>query len=178
MSTTTTRLALTQPAGSDAPSLLRTSIGGNATTLDNSVLVTEGTLAGRPGAATVEHNHVYHATDTKQWFISDGANWNTALIAGAWQNITLGSGVSAGSGYTPAARLVGDTVELCGTPTDFATTTAWGTIPAGLRPASTVTLVSIDATTVRNVSISPAGAITTSVASTNLALDGLSYRLS
>ena len=69
MSTTTTRHGLVQPAGSDGPVSLRTSIDGNATILDNAVLVTEGTLVARPVASTVEHDHIYRATDTGQWFV-------------------------------------------------------------------------------------------------------------
>ena len=41
MPTTTTRLALSQPAGNDAPVGLRTSIAGNATILDQAVRIFE-----------------------------------------------------------------------------------------------------------------------------------------
>lgn len=75
MSTTTSRLTLTQPAGGDPPSALRTSIGSNTAILDNSVLFTEGTLVLRPAATAVEHGHFYNATDTGQLAWSNGTTW-------------------------------------------------------------------------------------------------------
>jgi hypothetical protein len=75
MPTTTSRLALTQWIGADAVSTIRTGNATNTGILDNTVLVTEGTLVGRPAANTVEKDHIYKATDTGQWFLSDGTNW-------------------------------------------------------------------------------------------------------
>ena len=71
----TSRLSLAEPLTSDASSELRLSITNNATTLDDAVLVTEGTISSIPTASSVEKDHIYRATDTSQWFVSDGSNW-------------------------------------------------------------------------------------------------------
>lgn len=112
MSNSTTRLTLTQWVGTDSPSAIRTGNVTNTNTLDNAVLVTEGLLGSRPGAGTVEKDHIYKATDTGQWFISDGSNWFALLVGGTWTALTSTFGQSGG--YAPSLRIVGDKVELSG----------------------------------------------------------------
>lgn len=74
--------------------------------------------------------------------------WN--IVAGqqdtGWQALSLGTGVQVpgvGAGYTPAARLQGDTVRLSGIMQNGGSGggsinagSTWATIPAGLRPAA------------------------------------------
>jgi uncharacterized Zn-binding protein involved in type VI secretion len=99
----------------------------------------------------------------------DGTKW--LMIEGqadtGWVAITLGGGVSAGAGYVPAARQVGDKVELCGELVGSGTT-AWGTVP--FHPGVTVFLETQGA-----LQISSAGAITTNGTS-SVYLDGKSFR--
>ena len=157
MSTNTTRLGLVQPAGSDGPVSLRTSIDTNATTLDNAVLVTEGTLASRPVASTVEHDHIYRTTDTGQWFVSDGTNWSIVLAAGAWTSLTPGfaSGISAGSpGFAPSYRVEGDVGRFKGVIQNTSGGTITNSAPLfslASHPSSTVT-VSFKTTSVGPIS--------------------------
>jgi hypothetical protein len=71
----TSRLTLQEPLISDSTSELRLSITANAQTLDNAVLVTEGTLVERPTASSVEKDHIFRATDVDEWYITDGTTW-------------------------------------------------------------------------------------------------------
>ena len=119
MPTTTTRLALTQPVGADLVSQIRTSMTANASTLDNTVLVTEGTLAGRPNANTFEKDHIYKATDATPptWYMSDGTNWHPmdiGLSRGTTNIATLQS-ISSTS-YT--TLITADQVQNLVLPTD------------------------------------------------------------
>lgn len=174
---TTTRLSLTYPLATDIVDAYPAEEQTNYTALDNATLVTEGTLASRPAATAVEHNHIYHATDTAQWFVSDGTNWNVKLVAGTWQALTLGTGVSAGgAGYTPSARLVGDRVELKGEMTGTSIT-AWATIPTALRPSSTVQTVASIGTGAQMIQVTTVGALSTPSAAGTLYLDGSFYTL-
>lgn len=86
MANSTSRLALVQPVGTDAASELRTSITANATTLDASVIVTEGALADRPAGSYV--GQTYYATDTGLWYFYTGA---------AWQAVTFGATAPVGT---------------------------------------------------------------------------------
>ena len=109
---------------------------------------------------------------------SDGTNW--FILSGqqdtGWVALSLGGGVSAGGGYTPTARLVGSTVYLSGGPLTGSAITAWATIPAGLRPTSTVTLFPV----VQGVSVTATagGALASSAGLSQLNLDGINYRAS
>lgn len=116
MPTPTTRLGLDVTIGTDLVSAYPTNDSQAKGILDNSVLRSSGTLASRPAATAVEVDHIYHATDTKQWFMSDGSAWNVMLVAGAWVNMSLPSNWTTPSGLNAAAsRVVGDKVELRGT---------------------------------------------------------------
>lgn len=143
MPNTTSRLSLQEPLGADSPSVLRTSVTTNATTLDNSVLITEDVLANRPAVGSVEHNRMFHATDVDQWFIADGATstWNTLLIEGAWQLASAQPGFNAGnlSPTTAQFRLVGDRVEfkgLIGAVANVSQGSTLWTMPVAYRPAA------------------------------------------
>jgi len=94
-----------------------------------------GTLVACPSSPP--EGSFYRATDTGLLYEYNGTIWQTVMLASAWQTLTLESGVSAGGGYTPAARLVGDTVQLCGSATGSAIAT-WATLPVVLRPASAI----------------------------------------
>lgn len=134
----TSRLSLNYPEEGDGETNYPAVSVQQMDTLDDAVLVTEGTISARPAANTFEKDHVYKATDTKQWFMSDGTNWFTVMIAGPWVNLTLESGITTTVGaYTPAARLVGDKVELRGAITNTNGTAALfvAVLPSGMRPA-------------------------------------------
>lgn len=115
--------------------------------LDSAMDYLESTLVLRPLASAVLAGTVHRATDLTvgQWSQSDGTNWLTAMLAGAWTNLTLPTNIVAfafsGTPETPAARLVGDTVELRGsvknnTGSAIAAGGTIFTVPAGLRPAA------------------------------------------
>lgn len=80
MAHSTSRLSLGIPDGGDLESAYPPLIGGAMNTLDNSVIVTEGTISARPLATAVEKDRIYKATDTGLWYISNGANWNVMSI--------------------------------------------------------------------------------------------------
>ena len=82
MPTTTSRLGLAQPLTTDAATEYRAAITGNAATLDNAALYTEGTLAARPAAGSVEHGHIYRSTDTHDVSWSNGTSWIPLVQAG------------------------------------------------------------------------------------------------
>ena len=112
---TSTRLGLHIAEGTDLESAFPPMNAQANGILDSAVLVTEGTLAARPAAASVEKDRIYKATDTGVWYIGDGTNWHTMLIARAWQALTLATNVIAVAGmYAPAVRFVGDKVEFRG----------------------------------------------------------------
>lgn len=150
MPTNTSRLSLVIPASTDNESTFPSQATTTYNILDNATLVTEGTLASRPLATSVEKDHIYKATDTVQWFISDGTNWNVVQVSNAWTALTLASGVIAASGeYVPSVRLEGDVVRLKGamqnnTGGNITAGATWATIPAspaGLRPTVGTNLV-------------------------------------
>jgi hypothetical protein len=71
---------------------------------------------------------------------SDGTNWimNAGQQDTGWVNLSLGSGATAGSGFTPAARLRGTTVSLRGALVLTSSSTI-GSLPgASYAPAATV----------------------------------------
>lgn len=143
---TTSRLGLDYVLTSDTVSNFPTVDAQSKGVLDNAVIVTEGTLAGRPAAAAVEKDRLYKATDTGQWFISDQTNWLSVHIAGVWQSLSLGTGVSAVSGYTPSARVEGDIVRLKGRVTNssggnITDGSTVFTVPASCQPTSSVSIV-------------------------------------
>jgi hypothetical protein len=107
------------------------------------------------------HCHATVQYDGTAWRIIDGQQDS------GWVAIALGGGVSVGGGVTPAARHVGDKVELCGELVG-AGITAWGTVP--FHPPATAYLESLGA-----LQVSAAGAISTNGTS-SVYLDGKSYR--
>jgi hypothetical protein len=113
MAGTTSRLSLSYPTGGDNESAFPAVSLSQMTTLDNAVLVTEGVFASRPGVGSVEKDRIYKATDTGVWYVSDGTNWNTMLVAGAWTAISLATNWTA-TGFTPSVRLQGDQVLFKG----------------------------------------------------------------
>jgi hypothetical protein len=136
MPTNTTRLALVQPAGSDAPVVLRTSIAGNATILDAAVRIFEGTLVAR-SLVTPAYGDEYYATDTLQWFKYNGSAWLLMLVAGAWVTPTLhGAWTTTGL----KMRLDGDIVHFQGQVTNSSGSPVSAgqvlTTPSGMDPAS------------------------------------------
>lgn len=148
MPNTTSRLLLQQPLTSDPDTALRTSITNNAATLDNSTITTEGTFSARPAAGAVEHNRIYHATDTGQWYVSDGTNWRLLVsgIDSGWTvlspfyGLNISTAGTAG-GFTPSARAVGQTARLRGmlkATASIAGNAAVVTLPSTFRPASVV----------------------------------------
>lgn len=181
MPTSSSRLGLVQPASSDQESLWPSQFLTNTTgLLDNSVLISQGTLAARPATPSPNvSGQTYYATDTTQWFFWNGSAWNAIHVEGAWQALTLGTGVSAGgAGYTPSAQLVGSRVFLKGEMTG-SSITAWATIPAALRPSNTVSMPAAGSgTNAVNLTITTGGAVTSSVAQTLIYLDGVNYSLS
>lgn len=116
MPTNTSRLSLVIPASTDNESLFPSQAATTYGILDNATLVTEGTLASRPLVGSVEHNHIYRATDTGVYYFSDGTNWRAMAVPGQWAALTLGTGIIAGSFYTPSVRLEGDRVWFKGDP--------------------------------------------------------------
>ena len=77
MSNTTSRLSLVEPVTTDAPSVLRTAITTNATTLDGAVIESSGTVAGRPSASLYGGlGQFYYATDAGVPFVSYNSTWN------------------------------------------------------------------------------------------------------
>jgi hypothetical protein len=116
--------------------------------------------------------------------LDDGTNWR--FLAGqqdtGWVSLTLGTNIGAGSGYTPAARVVGNGVELCGAPVNntgssATSLTTWATIPLGLRPASPVSAGSASTP----YEITTGGVITYSGTVNNgspIFLDEIKFRLS
>jgi hypothetical protein len=114
-----------------------------------------------------------------------GSAWE--IISGqqdtGWVALTLSTNWVAWTGYTPAARLIGDRVWLCGKATNQTggnSITPFGTFPASVRPASQVDVgAQLVGGGSENMTIAPAG--TASVAPTvannaTLSLDDLSYR--
>lgn len=110
----TTRLGLNVPDTTDDESAFPPVSQQQMTTLDASVIITEGTLVNRPASGSY-NGQTYYGTDTSLWYFWTGSAWETVMLAGVWTNLSFGSNISGeGGGYTPAYRLVGDKVELCG----------------------------------------------------------------
>lgn len=179
------------PADSDSPQ-----VAGDmrllATALDIVPKRLSGTAASRPTAASIPVDTIYYATDTGVYSICTGAAWNTMLAAGSWQALTLGSNVSAASGYyTPSARLEGDVVRFKGVLQAAATISVGATVatmPAGMSPSSSTGVrlwcwQSSGGNSLSQLLVSPAGVITLAapagwIVGTLLPLDALSYTLS
>lgn len=66
------------------------------------------------------------------------SGWTTLTLAGVW---------TTAGGLTPAYRLVGSCVHLRGQITGGATTSAFGTLPTGYRPAAQTSLLAMGTTT-------------------------------
>lgn len=73
--TVTTRLGLSQPAGTDALSSGDNIISADNLILDNAVLTFEGLFSARGTAASRGSGNFYWATDAKTLHRSDGTNW-------------------------------------------------------------------------------------------------------
>lgn len=194
MPVNTPRLGLVTPAGTDNESLFPSQATTTYGVLDESVLMTSGTLASRPATPTPNVSGVtYYATDVKRFYFYDGAAWNTVQVAGAWSNLTLQTGITAFSGhYTPAARIVGDKVELCGVvinSTGASSPGLFATLPSSAYyPASTVIINAnnFDGTNEQancivinsgTANLIAGGGPSQWPTSQPLILDGLSYRL-
>ena len=117
----------------------------------------------------------------------DGTNWGTVLVAGAWQNLTLGTNWFANVGsYTPSARAEGDTVKLCGVLQTLGSgSSTAATLPASLRPASRAILTVSFEGSVGNIfgqlearTDGTMALATAQSGSCLLSLDGASFRLS
>lgn len=155
MPTTTTRLGLTQPIGSDNPSLLRTSITSDTNTLDNAAIYQEGTLASLPGTPVPASGAIYRATDADQLFLSSGGVWygfaramtlatsNVSATIGNWQFLTMTGATTTAT--LPASPPVG---MVCGVITGVSITGAAPiTVSAGANtidlPGATVPVSNI-----------------------------------
>lgn len=73
MPTTTTRLGLLQPIGADPVSEIRVAITNNATTLDNAVTWSEGTIGAIPAPGIAGRR--YYATDVQTELYDTGTSW-------------------------------------------------------------------------------------------------------
>jgi hypothetical protein len=135
----TARRGIPTPLGTDPVSEFRLAITAAANAADTDAIYSQGTLSARPAATAVPAGTFYYATDTGLLYEGNGTVWGTVMVAGAWQALTLypSPAVSAGAGYTPAARLVGDVVSLCGNGTG-SSIGDWATIPSGLQPAELI----------------------------------------
>lgn len=113
---------------------------------------------------------------------------NVATIAsratGAWQAITPGTNIGSVAGlYTAQVRLVGDMVAMRGglKNNTGGSATAFGTIPAGFRPASTVLMgLAASGGTTAVGQIDTSGNLTTTIGIANgssIVFDGLAYSL-
>lgn len=117
--------------------------------------------------------------------VCDGTNWQ--IVSGqqdtGWLSIALPVGFTAVAGaYTPAARAVGNMVTLTGRWSAGADTALNVTLPSGVAPANALVLtancVTGGVTTAARVQILNTGALSLlGVSTTNLGIDGLSYRL-
>lgn len=182
MAGSTSRLALAEPVGADPVSELRISINNHASVLDAAIRVFEGTLSQR-SSVTPAYGDEYEATDTGLTYKWNGTAWQTILVAGAWQPLTLQAGVTTGGAHsTASARLEGDVVRLTGI-----INAATGGTPAGTTfatlPSSTLYPLNHPGIMVGNNSlwITYYGTIeiqVTLAAGTPFYLDGMSYALS
>jgi hypothetical protein len=89
----TSRLSLVQPIPSDAVEELYQSIAANASSLDGSVTITEGTVSARPTSGSYV-GQTYYATDTGLWYFWTGS---------AWEGILLGATTTVAQAYRNAA---------------------------------------------------------------------------
>lgn len=193
---TTTRLAIRKPQANQKVNDFTPIVDALADDADaKTVGWLTGTLAGRPAAGVA--GRVYKATDGNALtYLDTGSAWQIVSVTSAWVNLTPAANyaVTATGAYTGAARLVGDTVELCGVVVDtIGGHTNWNqiaTIPAGLRPAQSVggTATAIawaagatgGSWTNGDWFVTPAGALSyagTTGSNYAVMLDGLSYRL-
>ena len=78
MATSTSRLGLPIPVGSDQTAELRLAQGQSSTTLDNAHLYQQGTLASIPAATSVAPGTEYYATDANVVFKAVGGSGSTA----------------------------------------------------------------------------------------------------
>lgn len=70
MASSTSRLALSYPSGTDAESSFVALDQGDMTTLDTAVLTSQGTLAARPAATSVPTGYLYCCTDVGVMFVT------------------------------------------------------------------------------------------------------------
>jgi hypothetical protein len=190
MPTTTSRLGLLNPIGSDLPSEIRLGSTTNYATLDGAVTITEGVFSSRPAGSY--YGQTYYATDALGglglWYFYTGTAWETVMLAGSWTALPLNTNWTsgtAGTGYTAAWRIVGDKVELAGYVTNaagFPQGAPFTTLPTAIRPTDPVNVgVSyVGASTGVTSMLIIGGTAGTNVdipASCQLYLDGISYRL-
>jgi hypothetical protein len=171
---TTSRLGLEVPDTSDNESVFPAVSSQQMTTLDNAVIVTEGTLASRPTSGSYV-GQTYYATDALSWYFWTGSAWETALLAGAWQSTTPGTNVLV----SPHVRLEGDLVRFAGS---FAvsTTVSSGatlcTLSSGYYPTSGPAAFTFAAQT---FSITTGGVLTSSAnVSASIEMNGATFALS
>jgi hypothetical protein len=106
MPTTTTRLALTNPVGADAPSELRLATTASNGILDNAALFLTGTLASRPAAGT--YGRWYLATDDTSSGSAIGTAWfdNGSAWSSGWNPPSRGYVTTATAQSTTSASFV------------------------------------------------------------------------
>ena len=145
MSTTTNRLGLVNPVGTDSPAVIRTSLTANNAILDNAAIFDSGSLSARPITGSAPGT-IYEATDVGIYYIYDGTNWFPVMIPGPWINAVAGGGwstTSIANTSTAQSRQVGDRIELRGS-VAATSPTPNATILTGLVPVSVGRFVSAD----------------------------------
>lgn len=94
MSTTTSRLGLINPIGTDGPSQIRVGITSSNGILDNAAIWEEGTFVSRPSVGTAVHGVFWRSTDSGELSYNTGSVW---VPVGLFPKVVTGT-VSAVSG--------------------------------------------------------------------------------
>jgi len=90
-------------------------VNGITDVFDDAAMYLTGTSATRLAIASPVNGCFFYETDTTDLWLYNGTTWGIVMAAaGTWQALSLGSGVTAITGYTPEARLLGDAVEMRG----------------------------------------------------------------
>lgn len=149
MPTSTSRLTLAQPVGTDAVSELRVAITGNATALDGSAIYTNGTFTNRSSAPTVDGN-LYESTDVNSvaYYSAATSAW-TPLLQLVPTHVT--SSATAVNGQLVQVNTAGLTITLP-TPTPGAIIGVWNLSGTGASPTTVTAGAPIYAQGVGNTS--------------------------